>query len=292
MQAMSWPVVRREFAMQWHSVPLVAAALLFASACTSTATPGNDDRLEDAGFLSLGDSSRGPTAVHMDSGKPSMGMPDGGSSMGMPDSSASETGPDTAADPDGVADASSGSSGDAMTEEAPSDASSDAVSAPPDTRLFPLEVGRSWTYQITSSYSSCPAGQGFFDVVGTTTVNGGTAFDVLSPCGYEGTYTETGDIVDDQYSTSNGTWFRDLDEPVMDGYSWTTTNGSATFSMTYSSAGTVTVPAGTFTDCWMVTQGVPYTQTWTYCQGVGQVSSVMVDLSGGGISYQLLSKNF
>jgi hypothetical protein len=162
----------------------------------------------------------------------------------------------------------------------------------PDQRLLPLEVGRVWTYDLQSTYPSCPAGTRTFDVTGTATVPGKTAFSVTTPCGEMGTYTIDGDVVESQFSYSSGAWLRDLDEPVEEGHTWTTTNGAATFGMIYHAAPDAQTPAGQLSDCWQVVQQVSYTQDWVYCRGVGLVSSTLTDLSGGSIVYQLTAKSF
>lgn len=180
----------------------------------------------------------------------------------------------------------------ASNATASSQISADATSSgsAPDTRLDPLEVGRSWTYDVTSTYPSCPAGMRTSTVTAETTVDGRSAYQVTSICGDTVAISVEGNVVESKYQ--DYPWLRMLDEPVSDGHTWTTTNGAATFDMRYTSVGSVTTPAGTFADCWQVTQVVSYTQTWTYCAGVGQVASEMVDLAGGTITYQLVSKSF
>jgi len=54
----------------------------------------------------------------------------------------------------------------------------------------------------------------------------------------------------------------------------------------------VTVPAGTFTDCWTAQQQVSYTAYLTYCRGAGLVRSYSQDLGGNGWDAQLASKSF
>lgn len=127
-------------------------------------------------------------------------------------------------------------------------------------------------------------------VTGMVTVEGRSAYQVTSLCGDTVAISVEGNVVESKYQ--DYPWLRLLDEPVMDGHTWMTTNGAATFGMTYASVGSVTTPAGTFDDCWQVTQEVSYTQTWTYCSGVGQVASEMIDLAGGVIRYELTSKSF
>lgn len=166
----------------------------------------------------------------------------------------------------------------------------DLTAAAPDRRLDPLEIGRTWTYDVKSTYPSCPGGMRTKTVLGAVTVDGKAALEVEGICGYKTAVTQSGNVVESKYQTYP--WMRTLDEPVAEGHTWMTTNGAATFGMKYSSAGQVTTPAGTFKDCWKVTQQVSYTQSWTYCPGVGEVSSTMIDLAGGTITYSLVKKNF
>jgi hypothetical protein len=157
-----------------------------------------------------------------------------------------------------------------------------------DDRLYPLEVGRTWTYDVTSTYASCPAGSVETTVLSSGTTDGRTTFDVSSFCGETASTAVDGDRVDEYYDWGPTGWMRELDEPVQDGYTWTTTNGSATFTMSYSDAGTVAGHAS----CWKVTQNVSYTTYWVYCRGVGLVTYDLVDLAGGTIHADLTSTNF
>ena len=62
-----------------------------------------------------------------------------------------------------------------------------------------------------------------------------------------------------------------LKSPVEEGCTWQTTLDVTTYTYTWHEIGTVTVPAGTFDDCWeRTTEGT--TQYLTYCRGVGRVS--------------------
>jgi hypothetical protein len=176
----------------------------------------------------------------------------------------------SAAGVDGAADGKPGDSGSAS-----------------DDRLYPLEVGRTWTYDITSTYPSCPAGRHDTRVVGTGTTAGRATFEVASFCGPTGHTSVAGNVVEEYYDWGPTGWMRSLDEPVADGHSWMTTNGSATFAMTYSTAAVTG-----YTDCWKVTQGVSYTSYWIYCRGVGLVTYEIIDLAGGTIRADLQSKSF
>jgi hypothetical protein len=157
-----------------------------------------------------------------------------------------------------------------------------------DDRLDPLAVGRSWTYDVTSTYASCPAGSIDTTVLSAGTTDGRATFEVSSFCGETANTSIDGDRVDDYYDWGPTGWMRALDEPVEADHTWTTTNGSATFTMTYSDAGTV---AG-HPNCWQVTQNVSYTTYWIYCRGVGLVTYDLVDLAGGTIHAELSSTSF
>jgi hypothetical protein len=147
-----------------------------------------------------------------------------------------------------------------------------------DTRLLPLSVDRTWTYEVTSTYPSCPSGTHEQRVIGTGEIDGRPTFRVRGFCGLEGETNVDGDRVEDHYDWGPLGWTRMLDEPVEDGHAWTTTNGSATFGMHYEDAGN---------DCWTVVQEVSYTSTWTYCRGVGLTHYEMIDLGGGTIRAEL-----
>jgi hypothetical protein len=150
---------------------------------------------------------------------------------------------------------------------------------PTSTGLLPLAVDRTWTYDVTSTYPSCPGGTKEQRVLGTDTIDGRTVFRVLGFCGIEGATFVDGDVVEDHYDWGPVGWTRSLDEPVEDGHAWTTTNGSATFGMHYERA--------SGDDCWTVVQEVSYTSRWTYCRGVGLVELEMIDLGGGTIRAEL-----
>jgi hypothetical protein len=163
----------------------------------------------------------------------------------------------------------------------------DAAAA--DDRLNPLAVDRTWTYAVTSTYPSCPAGQRTQRVLATATTEGRPTFELESFCGGESVFVSVdGDVVDSYYDWGPTGWYRMLDEPVEDGHTWTTTNGSATFTQTYDDVGT----HDGYSDCWKVTQNVSYTSYWIYCRGVGMVFSEMIDLGGGTIRTDLVSTSF
>jgi hypothetical protein len=118
-------------------------------------------------------------------------------------------------------------------------------------------------------------------------VDGRDAFEVTSFCTQVGSTYETvnGDEVDADYQ---GTWLHATDVPVQEGHTWPYFNTS----YTWQAVATITVPAGTFTDCWRAHQNVTYTAYQVYCRGIGMVESYSQDLAGNGWDAKLTSKNF
>src|SRR5262245_13861010 len=77
---------------------------------------------------------------------------------------------------------------------------SDAATTPPDTRLYPLAVDRTWTYDVTSTYPSCPGGTGReMRVTGESTTDGRATYDVIGFCGLAGHTNVAGDVVEEYY---------------------------------------------------------------------------------------------
>jgi hypothetical protein len=172
---------------------------------------------------------------------------------------------------------------------APADLVGAADSAPSGaSAIWPLAAGYTWTYDVTTSgYPACTNGSSTAAVLAAGPMDGRQAFQVSSFCaGFGDSWVSTrGDEVDTDYMS---TWIIALGAPVAEGQTWS--NGTSTF--TWRSAGAVTVPAGTFQDCWKATQNVSYTFEQTYCRGAGLVESVLQDLAGGGWTATLTAKSF
>jgi hypothetical protein len=157
--------------------------------------------------------------------------------------------------------------------------------AVPDNRIDPITVGRTWTYDVTiiGTYPLCKAGSSTGRVLGQKSVGGKNAFQVQSFCPGAGTssYAVDGDKVEIYYASS---WILSLDAPVQEGHTWT--DGLYTYG--WENVGQVTVPAGTYADCWKAkpTVGTSYT---TFCRGVGPVRWHFVDASGNGYDATLTS---
>ncbi len=158
-----------------------------------------------------------------------------------------------------------------------------------DDRIDPIELGRSWTYDVEEigTFAYCPSGSHTGETIAQVEKNGKPAFEVTSLCQNlpSSLYAVEGDVVFVDYLD---TWVLALDAPVEEGHTWS--NGASTF--TWHDEGTVTVPAGTFDDCWRATQNVAYEAYTIFCRGVGPVHWRSVDLAGNGFDAVLTAKNF
>jgi hypothetical protein len=236
----------------------------------------------------------------------SIGNGPGNGAGGNGSSSGGGSGSSSGASPGG-ADASAGSdasvgttsssggvvadSGPGVDDSSASSADSSGSSSGGTAKLYPLAVGYTWTYAVAAvgAGSTCTPGTQVQQVTGTQTVDGRQAFDVSSFCAAVGTSelapAATGDEVDYDYS---GTWLELVDPTLVAGTTWTYYDTS----FTWVSVPSITVPAGTYTDCWTAQQNVSYTAYTTYCRGVGPVRSYSADLTGAGWDAQLASKSF
>ncbi|CAN5896048.1 hypothetical protein BH11MYX4_BH11MYX4_16020 [soil metagenome] len=195
----------------------------------------------------------------------------GGASIGdpAPGGGDASTTPPGSEEPDGSAPGDGGTRPDG-------DARPDATAT--DDRIDPLTVGRTWTYDVTiiGTYPLCKAGSNTGRVLGQKSVAGKNAFQVQSFCPGAGTssYAVDGDKVEIYYAN---TWILSLDAPVQEGHTWT--DGLYTYA--WEKVGPVTVPAGTYADCWKAKPqlGTSYT---TFCRGVGPVRWHYVDGTGNG----------
>ncbi len=180
------------------------------------------------------------------------------------------------ADSDADGDADSDADGDADTDsdgDADSDSDTDAdTDSDENGPMFPLSVGDSWTYAVTAQSTSpmCSAGSYTAMVTESVVVDGRQAVAYRSYCDRPGigpatvSFYQSGDRVE-QYT--NDEWVLSLATPIEDGHTWY----AGTYQFQWREVGTITVPAGTFYDCFerIPIGGDHYTST--YCRGVGKV---------------------
>jgi hypothetical protein len=191
-----------------------------------------------------------------------------------------------------------GPSTDAATTTPDDDAGEGALDSggPPDTRILPLALGRKWMYSVHvfDGGTPCP-GDPSAEVLGEGTVrDAGPTLRYRSLCLETNRYAAvevagTGDkLVAYGVSDAGTVLFGPklyLDAPVEEGHQWNYDPGVV---FEWVDAGTVTVPAGTFHECWKRAQLQPTEPGYvTYCRGVGQVRHTFADYEA-----ELTSKNF
>jgi hypothetical protein len=181
-----------------------------------------------------------------------------------------------------------GVDGGSGSTDAASSADANTPDAAGDTRIDPIDLGRSWTYDVTiiGTYPICKSGSHVGQVLGSKVVDGKPSFQVQSFCPGAGTssYAVDGDKVEIYYAN---TWVLSLDAPVAEGHTWT----DGVNSYAWEKVGQMTVPDGTFDDCWKVkpSAGTSYT---TFCRGIGPVSWHFVGADGNGYDAQLTAHKF
>jgi len=155
--------------------------------------------------------------------------------------------------------------------------------------IDPIALGNSWTYDVQElgDFALCPSGSHTAETIDQLELDGKQAFEVTNLCANVDSsfYAVDGDVVQVNYF---GTWILALDAPVEEGHTWS--NGSSTF--TWHDEGTVTVPAGTYDDCWRATQNVDYDAYTIFCRGVGPIHWHSEDLAGNGFDALLTANNF
>jgi hypothetical protein len=158
-----------------------------------------------------------------------------------------------------------------------------------DNRIDPIEVGRAWTYNVTvlGFFPACTNGIFVANTLQSSSVEGKTALHVQSFCPNAGVvkYAVEGDRV---YSHLAGNWVTSLDSPVAQGHTWS--DGFLDYK--WEKKGSMTTPAGTFTDCWSATTVASYTSYILLCRGVGPVKWHFEDGFGNGYEAVLTAKNF
>jgi len=171
----------------------------------------------------------------------------------------------------------------------PTDGGGKTDAAPKDNRIDPIEVGHAWTYNVTvlGFYPACSNGVFVSNTLSQATLDGKTALSVQSLCENAGVfkYSVDGDRV---YAYLGGSWKTSLDSPVVEGHTWS--DGFRTYK--WESKGSVTTPAGTFTDCWSATAVAAFTSYTVLCRGVGPVKWHYEDGLGNGYEATLTAKNF
>jgi hypothetical protein len=141
------------------------------------------------------------------------------------------------------------------------------------TELFPLGMGYSWTTNAPSVDSSCDPAYPDQEVYAVALVDGREAWVMTYPCFAQDPAEDALlAVIDGQIAQFLGSsWQTTLALPVEEGHTWTIQNEDMWLVFTWHAAGEVTVPAGTFTDCWRREEASEPGYGVTYCPGVGPV---------------------
>lgn len=158
-----------------------------------------------------------------------------------------------------------------------------------DDRIDPIALGRTWTYDVTvlGTYPACVAGAHAATVWNEEMLGGRDAFEIQSLCANAGSffYAVDGDRV---FTYVGQAWVLSLDAPVAAGHTWS----DGLDSFTWQAVPTVTVPAGTYANCWSAVEQVSYPTFTVFCRGVGPVHWHYEDGHGNGVDAVLRSKSF
>ena len=179
---------------------------------------------------------------------------------------------------------------------------SGSAGEPTPESLFPLAVGNRWTYLVTTTLpdsSPCPAGEHSTELVSSSTVDGRMAFEAKHVCDalmpeavrfYA--YSELGVETKRCAAGAAGcgpNWVIGLPRPVAEQATFQALDGLRTVHR----VGRVTVPAGTFEECWETRGESPSPLVSVYCPGVGAVAfSQMDETSPPSVDYALELTSF
>jgi hypothetical protein len=158
--------------------------------------------------------------------------------------------------------------------------------------LYPLAVGDTWTFDVQNVGlgGACQSGTHASVILSKEIVEGKDAFKLDSFCDPGPPYFLASDVGDKVLINVGAGWHTLTDTPLAEGHMWLYAPSNTT--LTWHSEGDVTVPAGTFSDCWTSNgdgaSGVFYT---TYCRGIGVVRNYRASVNGDGWDAQLTAKS-
>src|SRR5262249_23501150 len=142
--------------------------------------------------------------------------------------------------------------------------------------IDPLDIGRSWVFDVSPLDGGTVAGGCTPGTVSSTVIGPGAPIDGSATVRYQPLCDNflvdalvEGDRVT-AYPVDPG--FAPgiiVDSPVEEGHTWNFGGSGPNF--VWHSAGTVTVPAGTFNDCWARAYVTASAARFIYCRGVGLI---------------------
>ena len=178
---------------------------------------------------------------------------------------------------------------------APSDGGGDRGDAQGlDNRIDPLEIGRTWTFNVTPTDGGIANGGCAAGTQTSTVIGPGIAQDGLATVRYQPLCDNflvdalvQGDKVIAFPVDGGAATGVVLDAPVEEGHTWN--YGGTGLQFVWHSVGTLSVPAGQFSDCWARAYVTGSQSRFIYCRGVG-----LTELDDAEFRYRavLTSKNF
>jgi hypothetical protein len=201
------------------------------------------------------------------------GCQDGGSTDPEPDS--------PAAMPEGQRRTGTNDAGEGPEAEAEATRPDDAGTKNDD--LFPLVDGDRRTYRVTrGTWPDCEGPVTVTFRGPLVEADGTTFYRSTMRCGASSKDYAVSDFARDAAGllvrAAGSEWYRFLTLPPKEGASWAA-GGSSGVRYAWSSEPTVSVPGGTFTDCWKRTSYPNGARFDVYCPGQGLVRSVLSDRS-------------
>jgi len=158
--------------------------------------------------------------------------------------------------------------------------------------LFPLALGNSWTWVVINEATADTCDENYLveELYEADTVGGRDALIISSACAPPDLEQDARMAVVDQEVTQwiDEQWQVTLSAPVGGDHTWTIVSSGAPGDYRWVATGEVTVPAGTFQNCW-TRQLLPEepTSIRTYCPGVGPVREEYPALTLELASYHL-----
>ncbi len=152
------------------------------------------------------------------------------------------------------------------------------------SELAMLAVGNQWKYTVTGDGLDCPTGSVSTKVESLQPFQGHDAYQVRDFCTPDQltAFSYDGDTLLQYFPPTE--WLEVMASPVEDGTSWTFAPGT---TITWHATASITVPAGTFNDCFMRTVSDSPGLQATFCPGVGQVRRVNDGYTAVLESYEL-----
>jgi hypothetical protein len=148
--------------------------------------------------------------------------------------------------------------------------------------LLPLADGNNWTYSAEEDIEGCTMAN-HLQVTGPESYEGRMAYRLVDSCSPDSPSFVS--VIEGRIEQFSKQWDVTLGMPLAEGTTW---QYSVSTTFTWQAVGTVTVPAGTFENCWKrVAMSQANATHRTYCPGVGRVLDERGEAKSELVSYEL-----